>query len=402
MKISEFIEVADSKVSQFKTHNPDYSPWKVTNLIHDNVGFIDIAMEGGGVKGITIAGAIYAMEQLNLRFRKVAGTSAGAIAASLIVAAGKNALDEKAEKLLEILITMDFFSFVDGGKDAKALLESPVKSNTWFGNFWKKTQRIFSVIRNIDDIVSDLGINPGNEFKAVITTELKNLSGNPFPFTVGVLDEKFNQIGLQLGNDFKGELAIVATDISNIRKAVFPRDLERYFYNWAEVYIGDLVRASMSIPIFFEPFKLSDFRGEEANLKDKQYITFVDGGLISNFPLSIFDTSLNFKPKCPTFGLLIDEDEKPEPKKVENILELGMSMFETTREYGDKAYIEENQHAQARVIRMSNKVGNKSINTTDFNLNDEDKKVLFQNGVNAALGFLAEWDFAKYIRKYRS
>ena len=46
----------------------------------------DLALEGGGVKGIGIVGAVSVLAEAGYRFARVAGTSAGAIAAALIAA----------------------------------------------------------------------------------------------------------------------------------------------------------------------------------------------------------------------------------------------------------------------------------------------------------------------------
>ncbi len=49
----------------------------------------DLALEGGGVKGIGLAGAVLALDEAGYSFARVAGTSAGAIAASLVAAISK-------------------------------------------------------------------------------------------------------------------------------------------------------------------------------------------------------------------------------------------------------------------------------------------------------------------------
>ena len=46
----------------------------------------DLALEGGGVKGIGLVGAVLVLAEAGYSFRCVAGTSAGAIAATLIAA----------------------------------------------------------------------------------------------------------------------------------------------------------------------------------------------------------------------------------------------------------------------------------------------------------------------------
>ena len=46
----------------------------------------DLALEGGGVKGIGLVGAVLALDEAGYRIQRVAGTSAGAIAAALVAA----------------------------------------------------------------------------------------------------------------------------------------------------------------------------------------------------------------------------------------------------------------------------------------------------------------------------
>src|SRR5690348_2670190 len=46
----------------------------------------DIVMEGGGVKGIGLAGAAAVLHDHGYEFRRIAGTSSGAIIGSLLVA----------------------------------------------------------------------------------------------------------------------------------------------------------------------------------------------------------------------------------------------------------------------------------------------------------------------------
>ena len=54
----------------------------------------DAVFEGGGVKGIALAGALHAFEEADFRWQNLAGTSAGAITAAL-VAVGYSATEIK-------------------------------------------------------------------------------------------------------------------------------------------------------------------------------------------------------------------------------------------------------------------------------------------------------------------
>ena len=60
--------------------------------------------------------------------------------------------------------------------------------------------------------------------------------------------------------------------------------------------VADAVRASMSIPFVYKPVKLRD-------LASRQQIWLVDGGLLSNFPVEIFDREQGNPPRWPTFAL---------------------------------------------------------------------------------------------------
>src|SRR5215216_4713179 len=73
----------------------------------------DLVFEGGGVKGIGLAGAFEALEKHGYRRNNVAGTSAGAITAAL-VAAGYT-----AQELKDIVFDMPFSRFKDSGGVAR-------------------------------------------------------------------------------------------------------------------------------------------------------------------------------------------------------------------------------------------------------------------------------------------
>src|SRR5262245_35242807 len=67
----------------------------------------DLVLEGGGVKGIALAGAVAALEQRGYRFHKVAGTSAGAIVGALVAAGASG------RRLREIMEDLNYQRFRD-------------------------------------------------------------------------------------------------------------------------------------------------------------------------------------------------------------------------------------------------------------------------------------------------
>ncbi|GJM68717.1 hypothetical protein HMSSN036_09330 [Paenibacillus macerans] len=71
-----------------------------------NAMLMNGVFEGGGVKGISLAGAVRAAEKYGGKFYRVAGTSSGSIVASLI-AAGYT-----AEEMKDIILSTSFSRFL--------------------------------------------------------------------------------------------------------------------------------------------------------------------------------------------------------------------------------------------------------------------------------------------------
>jgi NTE family protein len=411
LAIEQFLTASlRSRVSEAKG---TFEVAKATRLLLEGgdgskLGLIDVVLEGGGVKGIATVGALWALEELGLRFRKVAGTSAGAINAVLLFAAGQKLSDRRSVAQLEILANLDFFSFVDGGWNARQLVKAMNEATPGnaLGKVLSKIKRGALLLANAADLIANLGLNPGNKFREFMRGELQRLNGG-VDFTVFELRRMMSE-HRQAGQE--SDFAIIASDVSHAERAVLPRDLHLYVKNEHPLLMSDFVRASMSIPIFFEPFTLDQFTAAY-NLLRPPDTTFVDGGLVSNFPLAIFDagrhgnTGNYSSPRCPTFGLLIDEEKgtKPKPKKIGNLIQLGKAIFQTATDYGDKAYIHDSPHAKERIIRISNEVADgRKVETTDFDLKDADKIRLFENGVDAALERMKTWDFDRYITTFRT
>lgn len=77
----------------------------------------DLALEGGGVKGIGLVGAILVLDEAGYSFRAIAGTSAGAIAASLTAALtqANDPANHPMTDLRRYLGYLDFTKFMPEG-----------------------------------------------------------------------------------------------------------------------------------------------------------------------------------------------------------------------------------------------------------------------------------------------
>ena len=67
----------------------------------------DLVLEGGGVKGIGLVGALSVLEEAGYRFERVAGTSAGSIVGALVAAGMTSA------EMYDVMTTLDYRRFRD-------------------------------------------------------------------------------------------------------------------------------------------------------------------------------------------------------------------------------------------------------------------------------------------------
>src|SRR3954447_25572529 len=61
--------------------------------------YVNLVQKGGGVLGIALVGYTYILEQMNIRFVRLAGTSAGAINTALMTVGGATATPESGRKV---------------------------------------------------------------------------------------------------------------------------------------------------------------------------------------------------------------------------------------------------------------------------------------------------------------
>lgn len=320
----------------------------------------DAVFEGGGVRGIGLVGAVYQMERNGYTFGNVAGSSAGAIIASLL-AAGYT-----GEEIYDEMKSINYFKFKE-----KHLLG-------YFGSVGKLLSILFR-----------FGIYSADYFEQWLTELLSKKGVSTFG------DLKY---GSHTGHcNYK--LQVTASDITDEELLVFPRDLHK-FGIMAETYpIAKAVRMSMSIPIFYKPFILRDQSGK------KHYI--VDGGMLSNYPMWLLDEGTT-EPQYPIIGFqFCDQKECSTLCKCSriNIIEYMRQLISTMMDARDKEYMARSKGDLQRSIQIPVHITvngtDQKIRTTDFAITLEESQILFQNGVNAATEFLQHWNFDAWKQKYR-
>lgn len=201
-------------------------------------------------------------------------------------------------------------------------------------------------------------------------------------------------------------LTIVASDITTQTKVEFPLMAKDYWQNPDAVNPADFVRASMAIPIFFEPFKVdvpqsvqdrSDFQQQKAlkaeKVKDEpKQISFVDGGILSNFPINVFHNPNIAVARMPTFGVkLEDEDhitEGSEVKSRRGLLSFVGQVFSTIRFYYDRDFLKRNEIYEKSIAH----VDLEKINWLNFGISIDEQRELFIKGAEAARTFFLGGD----------
>ncbi|KAA9340323.1 patatin-like phospholipase family protein [Adhaeribacter soli] len=370
----------------------------------DDLGnqYVDLVQEGGGVLGIALAGYTYVLEQMDIRFLQLAGTSAGAINTMLMAAAGK-VHEEKACWMLDKLANKNLSDFIDGDSDARDFVDVLLSGA---GNL-KIGMKGMQVIDNFRD---DFGLNPGKNFHQWI----KNILSQNNIKTLADLEKLREQQPDGGIKTRKGEsrtpdrfkrVALITADITTETKVEFPRMAELYWENKEQVNPADFVRASMSIPMFFHPYKVSNIPyGPERWKKWKELagyignipneVLFMDGGIMSNFPIDLFH---NFSkvPDAPTFGVKLGLD-RVEANKNDKFFGLLGSIFDSARHVHDYDFIMRNPDYK-HLLCFIETGGHNWLN---FNISDDDKVDLFIRGARAAAGFLQgfDWDHYKNIR----
>lgn len=190
---------------------------------------------------------------------------------------------------------------------------------------------------------------------------------------------------------------MTATDVTRGELVRLPWDYERlYGLDPDTMPVADAVRASTSIPFFFEPVQL--------RAADGTVSTLMDGGVLSNFPIDLLDRRDGRTPRWPTFGIKL----LPVLPGQANRLFPGLGLIQhgpvglaadlvTTVLVGrDQARLSLPWVA-ARTIR----VDTGSISPLDFALTPDEVTGLLAAGQAAAASFLDTWDFEQYIRDFR-
>jgi NTE family protein len=234
----------------------------------------NLVLEGGGVRGFAYAGALEVLDSLGIlqNIERVGGTSVGAIQATLL------ALGYTPKEIMEVAANIPLKEFNDG----------------FFPGGFSRLSKKF-------------GFYKGEK----LTAWAENLIAAKTSDT----NITFLQLHELRGKNNYKDLYITGTDLTHRCLRVFS------YESYPNMRIKDALRISFSIPLYFQPVLIDDEGKVQNNKADGNYHLMVDGGLLSNYPIQIFDSTkyisgdtINniYRLNKYTLGLLLDKPEQLE------------------------------------------------------------------------------------------
>jgi NTE family protein len=320
----------------------------------------DLVLEGGGMKGVGLGGAIRTLMRAGYAFHRVAGTSAGAVAGAL-VAAGMSEPDLEAA-----MARLDYARVPDRG-----------------------LPRIPVVSEGISLLHSG-GAYEGDYIRDFVREELEALGVRTF----GDLRRSDPGADANLPPERRYKLVVMATDVTHGRLLRLPWDYGLLGLDPDEQLVADAVRASISIPLYFDPVVVHDATGGED-------VTLVDGGVLSNYPIEIFDRTDLQRPRWPTLGVkVMPELPAGDPELFPGIalpalapVKLLERVVATAIVGNDQTYLE-----RPCVRRRTIWVDTSAVGVVEFDASEEQREAVIANGAAAAEAFLSTWDWDAFRR----
>jgi NTE family protein len=323
----------------------------------DHVGSADLVLAGGGVKGIAHVGAIEVLEACGYdRFPRVVGTSVGALVGALVAAGAP------AAEIERLLLKFDFRRLKDPGAIARVPLAGRPLT-----------------------LLFKRGVYKGDAVREWLDCELKSRGLRTF---AALRESAIARLGHEY-EDGQWPFVALATDISRGRLVRLPEHYREYGLDPGEQLVADAVRASLSIPVFYVPVALGSSR-------------VVDGGVLSNFAIGIFDADRPADARWPTFGMTLMRGSRVRPLGREfaqslwpllrvvpgrlPLLRFSEDLIGTAIVGQDFAQLDRDGVRQRTI-----QIDTDGFGIVEFKISDERKLELIEQGRKAAHAFIDCW-----------
>jgi NTE family protein len=215
--------------------------------------FKNLVFRGGGVKGMAYVGVLEGLDQRGIldQIERVGGASVGAITAMLV------------SFRLSLAETLAFFDTMDFSRVTQQT--APFELRRWPAFLEREINELAGDVEGLRRLLRKYGwYSSEYVYEWVQHVIAVHCDGNRRATFVD-----FRQRGFR-------DLYMVATNISRGTAEVFSADTT------PDVAVADAVRLSMSIPLYFEALQ---FDGQKFGQGD----FYIDGGVLNNYPVQIFD-----------------------------------------------------------------------------------------------------------------
>lgn len=329
--------------------------------------FKNLVFKGGGIKAFAYIGALQAFEAHRLlpQIERVAGNSAGAVMA-ILISFRKNV--EETNKI---------FTSIDYSKVASLVVEEEVQTEAAITEVIRRREQ---KIRGRMNAISHLYRKYGLFSSEFMLTWLQEVIAQECRGNGKATFADFKRCGFR-------DVHIVATNISTHEVTEFSADTT------PNIPVGEAAIASSSIPFFFEPHQFQSELFSEGDF-------FVDGGVLTNYPIHLFDHPKYEKGNryyeqgvnWETLGcrLFTPEDCGGEIKPITGLASYIKNLMETFAITEDIAF-KSTLIDQLRTIDISNCC----VDTTDFSVKPGSEK--YEELVAAGRGATDE-----FLKSYRS
>jgi NTE family protein len=316
----------------------------------------NLIFEGGGVKGLAYAGALEVLDDRGVLddIVRVGGSSAGGITAGML------AIGMTPREIGQMLDETDFKRFMD---------------DDW------------GAVRDIERLLHEFGWHRGEAFKKWFRKAMKYKDlRDDLTFA-----ELHNRPGAR-------DLYMTGTNINYMYTRIFSHE------HTPDMPIVDALRITMSFPFFFKSVGAKDDLGGE--FTPPRPCIFIDGGLLRNYPISLFDNKQYIQPKelkaaiedldyitleqhkagyvynCQTLGLRIDSAKElttyeggfSVDQNVEGFLAYCFALVNTMLEAANRSHLKKNDWHRTIFLE------NPNVNAMEFTLSREKKDKLLENG----------------------
>ena len=341
-----------------------------------------LTFQGGGPKGIAYLGALEALEEQGalIELKGVAGTSAGAITATLL------ALGYTSKEMYTTLMQFDLRTLLDPTAENKQITEALLKT----AKTGQKTPILNALLKeSVQNILSlkspyELylrlskleGLCEGETFRKWIDQQIQEKTGIKH-CTFGELKKK-----VKIDKRYK-HLHVYATQIHPKQKSIC---FSTHDPECDDIIISDAIRASMSIPGVFKPHEIHYKNSNQARYKpqytDSIAPKFVDGGILNNSPFDAFDSIEYQKPTLAekewnkkiynhrTLGLCLRvEQEEQEEENIHGVKDIALAI--AALYFNAQAIIAQSDpENKKRLIEIPIK----GVSLLDFDVSQEKKK----------------------------